>query len=49
MGIHVGAKTHSHDHAITLVSLRTMKTRVSRPEKPTPLYVAEELSDIHPP
>lgn len=35
-GSHSGAKTQSQDQVITLVSLRTMNTIVSRPQKLMP-------------
>ena len=34
--IQMGERTHHHDHAMTFVSLRTMKTIVRRPAKPIP-------------
>jgi len=36
-GIHTGASTHHHDHAITPVNLSVMNTIASRPLKPIPL------------
>lgn len=36
IGIHSGAVTHHHDHAITLVSFRTRNTMKSSPTKLTP-------------
>ena len=40
-GIQSGAKTHHHDHAITLVSLRTMKATVNRLGKDAPATLVD--------
>lgn len=41
--IQIGLNTHSHDHVITLHSLRTINTIANRPEKPIPLADADAL------
>ena len=41
-GIQIGDNTHTHDHAITLVSLRPTKRTVSNPVKPMPPEEEEE-------
>ena len=40
--IQIGDNTHTHDHAITLVSLRPTKRTVSNPVKPMPPEEEEE-------
>jgi hypothetical protein len=40
-GIHIGARTHHHDHAMHFVSFSTIKAIVSKPKKPIP--APEEL------
>ena len=46
--IHRGERTHSHDQAMTPVSLRVMKTMVSKPAKPMPPLLVTYFSDIAP-
>jgi len=41
IGIHIGARTHHHDHAMHFVSFSTIKAIVSKPKKPMPAL--EEL------
>lgn len=41
-GIHSGAKTHHHDHAIILHSFSTIKTIPSKPKNPIPLDDADD-------
>jgi hypothetical protein len=36
IGIHIGARTHHHDHAMYFVSFNTTKAIVSKPQKPIP-------------
>lgn len=36
IGIHIGARTHHHDHAMHFVSFNTTKAIVSKPQKPIP-------------
>jgi hypothetical protein len=43
-GIQIGDNTHTHDHAITLVSLRPTKRTVNNPVKPMPPEEEEEES-----
>lgn len=41
--IHIGDKTHNHDHVIIFSSLRVIKTIVSNPVNPIPLELDELL------
>ncbi len=44
--IHIGERTHHHDHPMKPVSFKVMKTMVSRPTNPMPPELEEDELDI---